>query len=36
MTECLVPNYWRSLRSRLEKDLSQEEIVVSAQEIIPS
>jgi hypothetical protein len=26
--------YWRSLRERLERELSQEEIVIRAQEII--
>ena len=33
MTEQLAAEYWRALRERLEKDLSQEEIVVRAQEI---
>jgi hypothetical protein len=34
MTEELAPNYWRSLRKRLERELSQEEIVIRAQETI--
>ena len=34
MAERLVPEFWRSLRERLERELSQEEIVVRAQEII--
>jgi hypothetical protein len=33
MTEQLAAEYWRALRERLEKELSQEEIVVRAQEI---
>jgi hypothetical protein len=35
MTERLLSDYWRSLRERLEKELSQEEIIIRAQEIIP-
>lgn len=34
MAERLVPEFWRSLRERLERELSQEEIVVRAQEFI--
>jgi hypothetical protein len=34
MAEHLVPDYWRSLRERLEKELAQDEIVIRAQEII--
>jgi hypothetical protein len=34
MTDQLAPNYWRSLREKLERELSQEEIVIRAQEII--
>ncbi|MBV8918319.1 MAG: hypothetical protein JOZ76_09505 [Bradyrhizobium sp.] len=34
MTEVLVPEFWRSLRERLEKELSQEEIVIRAQQMI--
>jgi hypothetical protein len=33
MAEQLDPFYWRSLRERLERELSQEEIVIRAQEI---
>jgi hypothetical protein len=33
MAEQLDPFYWRSLRKRLERELSQEEIVIRAQEI---
>ena len=29
----LDPSYWQSLRERLERELSQEEIVIRAQEI---
>jgi hypothetical protein len=35
MAERLLPDYWRSLRQRLQKELGQEEIVIRAQEIIP-
>lgn len=35
MAAKLAPEYWRSLRERLERELSQEEIVIRAQEIIP-
>ena len=35
MADRLVPEYWKSLRKRLEDDLSQEEIVIRAQKIIP-
>jgi hypothetical protein len=34
MAERLVPEFWRSLRERLERELSQDEIVIRAQEII--
>jgi hypothetical protein len=34
MTERLRTDYWRTMRERLEKELSQEEIVIRAQEII--
>jgi len=34
MAAKLAPEYWRSLRERLERELSQEEIVIRAQEII--
>lgn len=34
MAERLLPEYWRSLREKLEHELSQEEIVIRAQEII--
>jgi len=34
MAARLAPEYWRSLRERLERELSQEEIVIRAQEII--
>jgi len=33
MAAKLAPEYWRSLRERLERELSQEEIVIRAQEI---
>jgi hypothetical protein len=33
MAERLDPSYWQSLRERLERELSQEEIVIRAQEI---
>lgn len=33
MTEKLAPDYWQALRLRLEKELSQDEIVVRAQKI---
>jgi hypothetical protein len=33
MTERLAPDYWQALRDRLEKELSQDEIVVRAQKI---
>jgi hypothetical protein len=33
MAEGLDPSYWQSLRERLERELSQEEIVIRAQEI---
>lgn len=33
MTERLDPSYWQSLRERLERELSQKEIVIRAQEI---
>jgi hypothetical protein len=35
MAERLLPDYWRSLRQSLQKELAQEEIVIRAQEIIP-
>jgi hypothetical protein len=35
MAAKLAPEYWRSLRERLERELAQEEIVIRAQEIIP-
>ena len=34
MAKQLVPGYWRSLRERIERELSQEEIVIRAQEIV--
>jgi hypothetical protein len=34
MTKQLAPEFWHALRAGLEKDLSQEEIVIRAQEII--
>jgi hypothetical protein len=34
MADRLVPEYWKSLRKRLEGDLSQKEIVICEQEII--
>ena len=34
MTEELKMEYWRLLRERLERELSQKEIVIRAQEII--
>jgi hypothetical protein len=34
MTEGLRPDYWRTMRERLERELAQEEIVIRAQEII--
>lgn len=33
MAERLDPSYWQSLRERLERELSQGEIVIRAQEI---
>jgi hypothetical protein len=33
MAELLDPSYWQSLRERLERELSQEEIVIRAQDI---
>ena len=33
MADRLDPAYWRSLRERLERELSQDEIVIRAQEI---
>lgn len=33
MAERLDPSYWQSLRERLERELSQQEIVIRAQEI---
>jgi hypothetical protein len=33
MVEGLDPVFWRSLRKRLERELSQDEIVIRAQEI---
>jgi hypothetical protein len=33
MADGIDPDYWRSLRKRLERELSQEEIVIRAQEI---
>ena len=33
MAERLDPSYWQSLRERLERELSQEEIIIRAQEI---
>ena len=33
MAGSIDPDYWRSLRKRLERDLSQEEIIIRAQEI---
>ena len=33
MAEDIDPDYWRSLRKRLEYELSQEEILIRAQEI---
>jgi hypothetical protein len=35
MAAKLAPEFWRSLRERLQRELSQEEIVIRAQEIIP-
>jgi hypothetical protein len=35
MAAKLAPEFWRPLRERLERELSQEEIVIRAQEIIP-
>lgn len=34
MAAKLAPEFWRSLRERLQRELSQEEIVIRAQEII--
>ena len=34
MTKQLAPEFWHALRAGLEKDLSQEEIVIRAQEIL--
>jgi hypothetical protein len=33
MADGIDPDYWRSLRKRLERELSQEEIIIRAQEI---
>lgn len=33
MTESIEPEYWRSLRKRLERELTQEKIIIRAQEI---
>ncbi|WP_338695718.1 hypothetical protein V5279_05600 [Bradyrhizobium sp. 26S5] len=35
MAAKLAPEFWRSLRQRLETELSQEQIVIRAQEVIP-
>ena len=35
MAAKLAPEFWRSLRERLKRELSQEEVVIRAQEIIP-
>lgn len=35
MTAKIAPEFWRSLRERLERELSQDEIIIRAQEIIP-
>ncbi|WP_354234677.1 MULTISPECIES: hypothetical protein [unclassified Bradyrhizobium] len=35
MAAKLAPEFWRFLRERLQRELSQEEIVIRAQEIIP-
>lgn len=35
MAAKLAPEFWRSLRERLEGELAQEEIVIRAQEFIP-
>ncbi|WP_244433058.1 hypothetical protein [Bradyrhizobium japonicum] len=35
MAAKLAPEFWRTLCERLERELSQEEIVIRAQEIIP-
>jgi hypothetical protein len=34
MAAKLAPEFWRALRERLERELSQKEIVIRAQEII--
>jgi len=34
MTDALDSEYWRALRKRLEQELTQEEIVIRALEII--
>lgn len=34
MTAKLAPEFWRSLRERLQRELSQEELIIRAQEII--
>jgi hypothetical protein len=34
MADDLAQDYWRSLRKRLENELSQEELVIRAQQII--
>ena len=34
MAAKLAPEFWRSLRGRLERELAQEEIVIRVQEII--
>ena len=33
MAESIDPDYWRSLRKRLERHLSQEETIIRAREI---
>ena|ERR1700712_3981625 len=33
MADGIDPDYWRSLRKRLERELSQEKIIIRAQEI---
>jgi hypothetical protein len=35
MTEGLLTDYWRALRERLEQELTQDEIILRAQKIIP-
>ena len=34
MVEQIDPAFWRSLRETLERELSQEEIIIRAQEIV--